>query len=358
VRLYGAVTLPGTTAVLARQREAGLHPGACVVASLDAERAGVAGVGGVGPGTVIPWFSMTKVTLALRVAMAWEAGALALDDPVARFLPDFAAGGKAAVTVRHLLTHTGGFRSADATRPLDDWDAETARICAARLERGWVPGRTAGYSARAGAHVLAEVVRRSCADARPWDRIVAEDVLAPLGMERSTLAGPPPETTAMHDTSKGENRVLTDRRGPVAPGASGRGPVEEVARLMECLYLGGAPLLAPVTVEAMTARHRTGLFDKTFGAKLDWGLGLIVDAKVHGQAVVPYGFGASAGPRTYGHGGSQSSGMLCDPDAGLVAVLACTGMPGDAAHSRRAHEVWTALYDDLGLVDRGEPGRA
>ena len=89
--------------------------------------------------------------------------------------------------------------------------------------------------------------------------------------------------------------------------------------------------------------------DRTFGAVLDWGLGLIVDAKVHGREVVPYGFGAAASPRTFGHGGSQSAGLLCDPELGLVAALACTGMCGEAAHSQRAHDVFTALYEDLAI---------
>lgn len=341
--------LPRTLAALERQRGNGLHPGACVVASLDAEPAGTANVGGLLPSTVVPWYSMTKATVAVRVAMAWEARQVALDDPVARWIPAFAAGGKAGVTVRHLLTHTGGSGSADNHEPLADWDAETERIAAVPLEEGWVPGRTAGYSGRAGAHMLAEVVRRAGEDDRPWERIMSEDLFEPLGMTDCTLAGPPPEVTRMFDTSGDRPRSAPELGGAVSPGASGRGPVQAVAKLGECLYLGGAPILSPVTVEAMTARHRTGLLDRTFGAVIDFGLGLVVDGKIHGRDLVPYGYGAHAGPRTYGHGGRQSSGLLVDPDAGLVGVLFCDGLPGERAHSRRTHEVWTALYEDLGL---------
>jgi len=42
--------------------------------------------------------------------------------------------------------------------------------------------------------------------------------------------------------------------------------------------------------------------------------------------LVPYGFGATASARTFGHGGSQSSGLLCDPETGLVTAFACTGI--------------------------------
>lgn len=359
--------LPRSGAVLERQRAEGLHPGACLVVTLDAEPAATVAVGqarpgvAMGPSTVVRWLSITKVATALRVAMAWEAGALSLDDPVAAHLPAFAAGGKGDVTVRHLLTHTGGFRGADA-EPLPDWDEEVARICAEPQEEGWRPGRDAGYSLRAGFHVLAEVVRRALDDRRPWERMVGDDVLSPLGMRDSGLAldadgfarleprmaeywtTPPASATP---------RAVPDDASQAArchPGSSGRGPVDELPRLVEALYLGGAPLLSRMAAEAMTARHRSGVRDQTFAAVLDWGLGVIVDAKVHGAELVPYGYGASASPRTFGHGGAQSAGLLCDPEVGLVAALACTGMCGNAAHSRRAHEVFTALYEDLDLA--------
>ena len=47
--------------------------------------------------------------------------------------------------------------------------------------------------------------------------------------------------------------------------------------------------------------------------------------------------------------------MICSRSAvtaevGLVAAFACTGLCGEAAHSRRVREVFTALYQDLGLA--------
>jgi CubicO group peptidase (beta-lactamase class C family) len=53
--------------------------------------------------------SLTKplATATVVAQLVWE-GHLDLDAPVARWLPGFAAGGKAAVTVRHVLAHSGG----------------------------------------------------------------------------------------------------------------------------------------------------------------------------------------------------------------------------------------------------------
>ena len=61
------------------------------------------------PDTIFDLASLTKViattTLALR---AVDSGRIALDDPVARWLPDWRGTDRADVTIRHLLTHSSG----------------------------------------------------------------------------------------------------------------------------------------------------------------------------------------------------------------------------------------------------------
>jgi CubicO group peptidase (beta-lactamase class C family) len=128
--------------------------------------------------------------------------------------------------------------------------------------------------------------------------------------------------------------------------------VRELARLYEAVLAGGARdgrrILAPQTVEALTARHRVGLVDQTFRARLDWGLGVIVDSAHYGEPNVPYGYGPHAGPRTYGHSGARSSTAFCDPDAGLVVALAVNGLPDDDGHRLRFERLTAAIYEDLG----------
>src|SRR5947209_13722393 len=52
------------------------------------------------------------------------------------------------------------------------------------------------------------------------------------------------------------------------PGGNGRGPIRELGRFYQMLLNGGsldgARIVSPQTVEAMTARHRVGMFDHTF----------------------------------------------------------------------------------------------
>ena len=57
--------------------------------------------------------SMTKPITATAVLMLQDEGRLSVDDPVEKYLPEFkglrtADGKPAAVTIRHLLTHTSG----------------------------------------------------------------------------------------------------------------------------------------------------------------------------------------------------------------------------------------------------------
>src|SRR5207237_5260274 len=60
------------------------------------------------PDTLYDLASLSKLFTTTVVMRLVEQGKLALDEPVATWLPEFAAGGKDSVTPRHLLTHTSG----------------------------------------------------------------------------------------------------------------------------------------------------------------------------------------------------------------------------------------------------------
>lgn len=365
--------LPRTSAVLDDGIRAGLHLGAQVYVSLRGEvvadgalgeaRAGVP----LTPQHLIIWFSMTKATVAVSVAKAWERGLVDLDAPVAAYVPEFGNNGKEQVTLRHCLTHTGGFRSGDsvqsaAKEPEANWDEVVAGICAVPLEDGWSPGNDAGYHLTCGMTMLAEVLRRT--DGRFYSQYVREEVFEPLAMD-DCWVGMPLEKVAeygdlvgtMHHTA-GQAALPLDRldsKGSLtrcSPGGGGRGPMRQLARLYEMLAGGGerdgVRILSPQTVEAITARHRVGIFDRTFGIPLDWGLGFGIDSSSHGR---------HSSRRVFGHGGAQSSIAYCDPEHGLVVALQTNGMPGSERHYARLAALADALYEDTGLGDPGSPGR-
>lgn len=362
----GSTPLERTVRELEEGRRRGAHLGWQLSVWLDgAPLADLAG-GEAEPGSPmttshrLPWLSMTKPVTATALARAWEAGALELDDPVAAHIPEFAVGGKERITLRHLLTHTGGIRGADRYR--GPWDAMLASICAVRPEPGWVPGQRAGYHSSGSFAVLGEVVRRWAGV--PFADHVRREIFEPLRMAHCSLSLSAGEALTaagslapLFDTSSGTPRRRDDAETPEArawclPGASGRGPMSELVRLY-AMFLGrgtldGVRILSSQTVDALSARQRVGMLDRTFGIVCDWGLGVFVDSG---------SLGRYCSPRAFGHGGAQSSVSFADPEHGLAVALVLNGMPGFAAHYRLLERTCSAIYLDLGLARDGDPGR-
>lgn len=369
--------LPRTVAVVEDGIRRKLHAGVQVYVSLNGETVADFGLGQARPGvpmtsqTINLWLSAGKPLTVLAIARFWERGLLALDDRVCDHIPEFAPSdaaaspGKRDITIRHLLTHTGGFRLVDTGWPDAAWDDVIARICRAELESGWIPGRTAGYHVSSSWFILAEILRRI--DGRPFSQLLRDEVCGPLGMH-DTWIGLPPEQheeygnriAIMYYRDKGELQPhpwhSPEYCAAVSPGGSTRGPIRELGRFYEMLLARGrhdhTVIVSPQTVEALTARHRVNQFDKTFQHIVDFGLGFIIDSNLYGAQTVPYGYGGHCSPRTFGHGGAQSTTGFADPEYGLVVAVAANGMPGEPQHNRRSRAINEAIYEDLGLVNR------
>lgn len=367
------MTLERTVAALEKGRDEGYHLGAQLEVVHRGERVATVALGLAAPAremtadVLLPWFSCTKVVTAVAVMQQWERGRFDLDDPVARYVPEFAAGGKGAVTIRHVLTHTGGFRSVQASIWRQDWEEAVALVAAAPLEEGWEPGERAGYHDVTGFMVLGEIVRRSDPHGRSFEAYVSEEIFEPLDMADSWMSLPPERLAAygdrvgvMFDTSKKADPKVAagfdDGRAfrRAQPSGSGVGPMRDLVQVPRMLLgrgsLEGARLLSPQTVDAMLARHRTGLTDETFGMVVDWGLGVSVNSFHYRSRPTSYGFGRHASRRAAGHGGRQSSAVFCDPIHDLAVAVCCNGMPGEPGHHRRMQPVLTAVYEDLGLA--------
>lgn len=357
------MTLQLTTKTLEAGIDDGLHVGAQLHVSLAGECVGDVAVGDARAGvpmtadTSMIWFSSTKGVTATATAIVWERGLIELDAPVATYLPEFGVNRKENVTIRHCLTHTGGFRFAGMAggnfmRDIDEcWDD----VCAAGLEDGWVPGRKAGYHPTSGMNVLGKVI--SSVDGRHFKTFVREEIFLPLGMDDCWVgmdadAYDDSRIGVMHNT-EGDAPVplpkmdIRESAQLCLPGAGGRGPMRQLARLYEALRRGGeldgVRILAPQTVEAIAARHRTGMHDETFGIVVDWGLGFIIDSPIYGP---------HSSPRTFGHGGARSSVAFCDREVGLVVGLVCNGMAEQSRHYERMAAICNAIYEDVGLGDQ------
>lgn len=344
---------------------AGLHSGGQLFVSRGERVEADLAFGDAGPGEsmrhdhLMLWLSSGKPVTAVAVAQLWERGLLGLDDPVALHIPEFAAGGKEAVTIRHLLTHTGGIRTLSLGWPAASWEEIIQKIAAMRLEPRWPPGRKAGYHLTSSWFVLGEIVKRL--DGRPLSSYVREEIFEPLGMDDCWIGMPlerfreyGARIAPVFDTSTdGERHDWTDEAHATAcsPGGGAMGPIRQLARFYAMLLAEGAGgagrILEPPTVAALTARHRVGLWDHTFRHHLDWGLGCIVNSSHHGEATSPYGYGPHASLRAFGHSGYRSSVGFADPELGLVIALGVNGTPSATAHRERFHALAAAIYEDL-----------
>jgi len=347
----------------------GFHTGAQIYVSRHGQPAHDLALGEAAPGramttdTLMLWMSSSKPVAAVAIAQLVERGLLGFDARVAEFIPEFAAAGKADITIKHILTHTAGFRWLDTGWPDAPWDDVITRICAMPLEPNWIPGLRAGYHIETSWFILGELIRRL--DGRSYDRYVRDAIFGPLDMADSWVGMPIERYRAyngrigiMYNTAQGQCAPTGfDTEAACAacrPGGGGRGPIRELGHFYEMLLNGGSRgdirILRPETVTLLTARHRVGMMDETFQHRMDWGLGFIPNSNQYGPQTVPYGYGLHASPMAFGHSGAQSSTGFADPAHGLVATVVFNGMPGEPKHNRRIRRLLTALYEDLNLA--------
>jgi CubicO group peptidase (beta-lactamase class C family) len=279
--------------------------------------------------------SITKELTAAAVMQLVEAGRIALDDSVQRWLPAFESGGR-RVTVRQLLTHTSGLHS--SLRP-DSTGAVARPVFDFPPDSGWA------YS-NAGYLLLGRIVER--ATGLSWGEYVRTR-LAPRAGLRHTMPGAAAVESASRAVADG-HRVLAGAPVPIARGdleapftAGGLyATAADVARWGDALAHGR--VVAPATYALMTTPTR-----------------------LRDGSVVPYGMGvmlSSLGGRTeHMHEGDIagfSAGVTSYPDDSLtVVVLSNTGgIPALRFARRIARDLLGVTPDTAREVPLDEAQRA
>lgn len=307
---------------------------------------------GVSGGTVLLWMSAGKPLLAAGLALLQSRGLLEWDDPVVKFLPAFAAHGKEAFTLRHLLEHRAGFRTADAGRH-PDWAAQVAAVCAARREPDWEPGARQGYHTVGSWTVLGAVAEAVTGE--PVGDWLRREVFLPLGM-KSTWTGLPLEADGW---VPGAFAPMAECAGGFCgphpfwsqpahlharwPGSNTFSTAQDMARFYAALLDGGRGVIPEVFVRELLQAKPEARMDATFRRPMRFHLGFLFDSKQEGESWHSYGYGAAAGPRTFGHGGNQCAVAFADPDRELVVAAAFNGMPGELAHQQRMRGLLAAV---------------
>lgn len=314
-------------------------------------------------------YSLTKPVIAVLTLMLWEEGRFNLDDPVAKYLPEFkdlkvATGGVSGapqleaarpITIRHLLTHTAGFsydwnatpavqpsyQTADlfkfATMP------EFARALAA-IPLNHQPGDAFLYGASFDVlGYLIEVLTQ-----QPLETVLQQRVFGPLDMPDTFFRIPPEKRSRLavihrRDAAgvlrpeKADPVIARALGGAAFPNGSGGliSTADDYARFAQMLLnrgeLDGVRLLAPKTVALMASDHLRQIKTPTtfMGAAGTYGFGVGVWGAGSGSDSP-----GSAG--RFGWTGYATTYCNIDPVESTVALVFAQHVP----------------YDEFGLFPR------
>lgn len=144
----------------------------------------------MGLDTTLMAYSMSKTVTAVAVLQLVERGLVGLDHPIARYLPSQPYG--EGVTIRHLLSHTGGIpnplplrwaHAASDHAAFDEW-AALERVLARHGKRSASPGRRFRYS-NIGYWLLGALVEH--VTGASFRDFVRRNVLGPIGIGATEL---------------------------------------------------------------------------------------------------------------------------------------------------------------------------
>jgi len=303
-------------------------------------------------------YSMTRPVTAVAVMMLHEEGRFELDDPVARFIPEFqhvtvAAEQGApprktakAMTVRDLLLHTSGLNA----RTSDIYRREQVRsrtITMAQFIANLVrvplmedPGTRYRYSE--GTTVLGRLVE--IWSGQSFEEFLAARVFRPLRMTDTMFWAATPDQRArlatVYAPAQGSGLVPVEtetlpftERPTLIEGAVGLlSTVPDYLRFAQMLLnkgeLDGVRLLRPKTVEMMTTNGLSEAVQKTRGATMGWGLANV-------QVLLNEIAGDPGSKGEYGWDGTAGTIFWVDPAKEMVTVLMTQSSPSNPDQIRQ-----------------------
>jgi CubicO group peptidase (beta-lactamase class C family) len=316
--------------------------------------------------TLINVWSSTKPMTSLMALMLADRGELDLDAPLARYWPAFAANGKAAVTMRHVLAHASGVSGWERPLRIEDlFDWEKCTTLLAAQAPWWPPGTASGYHALNYGFLVGEVVRRITGQ-MPGD-FFAEQVAGPLGADFHIglpdaefhrvahvvpppqpidVSAIPPETVAFRTLSNPRldaRDSWTDgwRRADIGA-CNGHGNARSVARVQSVVANGGevngVRLLSARTIEQILEPQVEGV-DLVLGAPLKMGLGYGLP-----NATIPF---IPPGRRAF-WGGWGGSLVIADAHHRMSFAYVMNKMEAGTLGGPNAAELTACLYGIVG----------
>lgn len=228
--------------------------------------------------------SVTKTVTAIAVLQQVDSGALALGDSIADYLPYFEDVPGDPITVEALLSHSSGLPGDNVAFRDTIADRDDLRLhIEGATDRRITESPPAMYS-NTGFKVLAQLV--VAIDGRSYIDYVEDEVLAPLGMDLSTLdqaaLAERDEAMTGYVGEEGERRPAEQPLDQESqPGDGGLvTSVTDLTRLGRWLLADGelaeTRLLEPGTARLMAERHAS-LAETVDGDTFGYGYGVMVD---------------------------------------------------------------------------------
>jgi len=311
------------------------------------------------PDTLVNVWSSTKGVAAACFAMLVDAGRISYDDPVARHWPDFAAEGKAAVTIGQLLSHQAGL--CGFTTPATFADLLAGPAAAARLAAQaplWQPGTASGYHAISVGILATELFRRITGTS--LRQFVADDLRARRGFDISigldardesrraeVIAQPEMDSAQMGSLTPPQIAALANPpldplapnrrewRDADLPSANGHGNARALAELYAALIDGR--LVSPDTLSKAT-RTQIESVDLVLGLSARWGAGFLMNT----DGI----YGPNRG--AFGHSGWGGSFAMADPGAQIAMSYTMNRMGVQLRDDPRAKALISAVYAATG----------
>jgi len=280
--------------------------------------------------------SITKTFVAVLVMRLRDAGRLELTDPVGAHVPGTPV---SEARIGELLSHASGLQAETGgpwweRTPGRDFETVLNSLDPGARTR---PGRRHHYS-NVGYAVLGELIARLHGE--PWDQVLKETLLAPLGLRRTTPRPIEPHATgfAVHPFADVVLQEPEHDAGAMAPAGTLWSTVADLSRWAVFLSGHTAGLLTEATLAEMTEP--------------------LVVADVPGSPwTEAYGLGLQTrnddGWRSHGHGGSMP---------GFLAKLHCDAQSGDSvvvltnATAGLPYTLHIDLLDVLATQPREQPG--
>ena len=277
--------------------------------------------------------SMTKPITGTAVMMLQDEGKLSVEDPVGKYIPELKdlktkEGKPANLTLRHLLTHTGGLGEASSEQ------SRAAKTLADLIPHyasqpvKFEPGTKWEYS-QSSINSLGRIVE--IVSGKPFQDFLDERLFRPLGMKDTTFYLSEEQLPRVAKSYRKEGDKLEEAKIFImeghAPNSRQRYPAANgglfstapdygrfCRMILNAGSLDGKTYLKPETVKQMCSLQTPENINTGFTEGNGWGLGWCVVRK-------PQGVSEKLSPGSFGHGGAYGTQAWIDPVKGVAYVL-------------------------------------